>query len=86
MWRLLELLLLGGIILLSITEFFYPILTGNPLFGSFRKSKSAEPGSIDEKLTKAKEKVNEVKKVQTEVNDQVKDVLTKKEESDNLLK
>ena len=42
MWVIIELVFILAIILVSITEFFYPILAGKPLFGSFRKSTSAK--------------------------------------------
>lgn len=38
MWSLLEILVAGIIVLISITEFFLPIILGKPLFGSFRKN------------------------------------------------
>ena len=38
MWPILEIIFLAAIALISITEFFIPIITGKPLFGSFRKT------------------------------------------------
>ncbi len=90
MWALLEFALLAAIVLLSITEFFYPLLTGKPLFQSFRKrveTPQPEPPketSLEEELAKAKEKIKEVKSVQNEVNKKFKSAEELKEESDNL--
>jgi hypothetical protein len=88
MWALLEIIVIIAIVLIFITEFFIPILTGKPLFGSFRKSKNEtiDNDDLDEKITKAKEKVDEVKTVQTEVTEHFKTAEQLKEESDNLLK
>jgi hypothetical protein len=65
-------------------------LAGKPLFGSFRKSKvkssnSNEEGSLDDKLNKAKAKVEEIKNVQNEVDTNYKSAEQLKEESDKLL-
>ena len=88
MWAVLELIVIAGIVLISITEFFIPILTDKPLFGSFRKTKSEKKSEspLDEKIAKAKEKVGEVKSVQNEVESHLKTAEQLKEESDNLLK
>lgn len=101
MWKIIELLVLIGIVLIFITEFFIPILTGKPVFGSFRKSKTVvetdeettteetteatAKETLDEKISKAKEKVNEVKLVQDEIDQHFKTAEQLKEESDNLL-
>ena len=90
MWRLLEYLLLAGIVLLAITEFFYPLLSGKPFFGSFRKKKMrdidpAETGTLNQKVNQAKAKVQQVKKVQDEVDQHYKSAEQLKEESDQLL-
>lgn len=92
MWRLLEYLVLAAVVMISITEFFYPLLTGKPLFGSFRKKVSAiKPNdeALDQKLQKAKEKIQDVRhdviNVQKEVDDHFKTAEELKEESDNLL-
>ncbi len=90
MWAIIEFVLLAGIVLLSITEFFYPLLTGKPLFQSFRKrveTPQPEPQkepSLEEKLSDAKEKIKEVKTVQDEVNKKFKSAEELKNESDNL--
>ncbi|MBL7891424.1 MAG: hypothetical protein JNL63_02240 [Bacteroidia bacterium] len=95
MWTLLEIIILTAIVLISITEFFVPLIMNKPLFGSFRKSRTSEAknvpdGSLDEKITKTKEKVEEVKEVVKEVQSEVaqnfKTAEQLKEESDNLLK
>ncbi len=92
MWRLLEYLFIAAIVLLAITEFFYPLLAGKPLFGSFRKKTQEAPqpapkkdDSLDEKIDKAKEKVEEIKSVQKEVDKHFKSAEQLKEEADKLL-
>jgi hypothetical protein len=88
MWAILEFCLLAAIVLLSITEFFYPLLTGKPLFGSFRKveeKKIQEEVPLEEKVSKAKEKVKEIKDVQEEVNKKFKSAEQLKSEADDLL-
>lgn len=91
MWRLLEIIAAAAIVLIAITEFFYPLIAGKPIFGSFRKSKNTTTtstsidGSLDEKINKAKEKVEEIKNVQNEVDKNYKTAEQLKEESDNLL-
>jgi dsDNA-specific endonuclease/ATPase MutS2 len=92
MWRLLEYLLIAAIVLMAITEFFYPLLAGKPLFGSFRKKTNEAPKSLpnkddnlDEKIDKAKEKVEEIKSVQKEVDKHYKSAEQLKEEADKLL-
>jgi hypothetical protein len=90
MWALLELVFLAAIVLLSITEFFYPLIARKPLFGSFRKRQEqqsvvTEPEPLQEKISKAKEKVKEIKNVQQEVNNNFKSAEKLKEEADDLL-
>ncbi len=88
MWALLELVFLAAVVLLSITEFFYPLLVGKPLFGSFRKKQETPvtaPESLQEKISRAKEKVKEVKDIQQEVNSSFKSAEKLKEEADDLL-
>ena len=89
MWAILEFCLLAAIVLLSITEFFYPLLTGKPLFGSFRKKIETDPTqqepSLEEKISKAKEKVKEVKNVQEEINQKFKSAEQLKAQADDLL-
>jgi membrane-associated HD superfamily phosphohydrolase len=89
MWRLLEIIALAAVVLVSVTEFFYPLLTGKPFFGSFRKTKKTTAAgnntSLDDKLNTAKAKVEEIKNVQNEVDDNYKTAEQLKEESDKLL-
>ncbi|PBQ33270.1 hypothetical protein CNR22_16310 [Sphingobacteriaceae bacterium] len=76
---------------MSITEFFYPLIAGKPFFGSFRKTNKTvnpitkEEKTLDEKMTKAKVQVEEIKEVQKEVNAHYKTAEQLKEEADNLL-
>jgi uncharacterized protein YktB (UPF0637 family) len=90
MWRLLELLIAGLIVIVFISEFLIPLLMNKPLFGSFRKTKP-EPKKdstrevLEDALKVAKEKVEEVKKVQSDVSDHYKSAEQLKRESDNLL-
>ena len=99
MWALLEIIFLAAIVLISITEFFLPLLLGKPLFGSFRKkiepgkteAKKPDPESpLEEKIHKTKEKVEEVvgkvKEVQHEATEHFKSAKELKKESDDLLK
>ncbi len=90
MWVILEFIVVAFIVLISITEFFYPLLTGKPLFGSFRKNSSMDAKNVDpsleEKLAEAKEKIKEVKDIQDEVNNHYKSAEQLKEEADKLLK
>lgn len=95
MWALLELIFLIALVLVSITEFFIPLVTGKPLFGSFRKTKPTETKNttdsfLDEKISKTQEKVEDVKEevaeVQQEVAENFKTAKQLKKESDNLLK
>ncbi len=50
MWRVVELIVIIAFVLIFITEFFIPILTDKPLFGSFRKQtkKKDESNSKDD--------------------------------------
>ncbi len=91
MWRIVEYIAIATIVLVSITEFFYPLLAHKPLFGSFRKkpadeSKAKGSGGLGEKISEAKEKVNEVKEVQEEVTKNFNTAKDLKNESDELLK
>ena len=89
MWIILEYIVLAFIVLVSITEFFYPLLAGKPLFGSFRRNSFTEQKTVDssleEKVSKAKEKIKEVKDIQEEVNKHFKSAEQLKEDADNLL-
>ena len=86
MWAILELLILAGIVLISLTEFFYPLVVGRPLFPSFRKRTETPPekSSLENELSKAKAKVADVKNIQQEINKNFKSAEQLKEESDNL--
>lgn len=95
MWYLLEELVAIFIILLSITEFFIPLLLNKPFFGSFRKKKvivKEEPKSeakvceLKTKVAEAKEKVKEVKKVQDDVVSFYNEAQELKDESDDIMK
>ena len=89
MWVILEFIFMAFIVLFFITEFFYPLLAGKPLFGSFRKKVVEEQiqndTSLESKVSKAKEKIKEVKDIQDEVNQHYKSAEQLKEEADNLL-
>ena len=54
MWKIIEIILIIAIILVFITEFFVPIIMGKPLFGSFRKSKTADTQKTDDDLSEEK--------------------------------
>ena len=82
MWTLLEFVVLAAIVLFSITEFFYPLLVGKPLFNSFRKK--ASPSTLEDELSRAKQKVAEAKNVQSKVDEHLKSAEQLKEESDKL--
>ena len=84
MWAIIEFVVLAAIVLISITEFFYPLLVGKPLFSSFRKKVEQAPSTLEDELSKAKEKIAEVKNIQAEVNKKFKSAEQLKEESDNL--
>ena len=87
MWLLVEFVVLAAIVLLSITEFFHPLIVGKPLFPSFRKPQTPQVSnqdSLENELEKAKEKIAEVKNVQEEVNKKFKSAEQLKHESDNL--
>jgi hypothetical protein len=86
MWAIIEFVVLAAIVLISITEFFYPLLVGKPLFNSFRKKGEQKTPDLQEKLSSAKEKIAEVKNIQAEVDKTFKSAEQLKEESDNLLK
>lgn len=90
MWRILEFIVIAAIVLISITEFFYPLLMRKPLFGSFRKAKPNEnknnnSETLEDKISSAKNKVSEVKTVQDEVAKNFESAKELKNESDSLL-
>jgi len=94
MWGIVEFVVFGLIGLLSLTEFFIPLLLNKPFFGSFRKHKPVvkeekpvvDATDLKGKMASAKEKVAEVKKVQDEIADFHKSAEQLKNESDDLLK
>lgn len=99
MWALLEILILFLIGLVAVTEFFHPLITGKPFFGSFRKEKEkVEEPSVEKpspetkvcdlksKVAEAKQKVAEVKSVQEEVSNLHKETENLKKESDDMIK
>ncbi len=91
MWMILEFIVLAFIVLLSITELFYPLAMGKPLFPSFRNKeevvnvKESVDAPLEEKLSQAKKKVREVKEIQDEVNKHFKSAEQLKDEADSLL-
>jgi hypothetical protein len=92
MWRVIEFIFLAAIVLLSTTEFFYPILAGKKLFGTFRKQPSnnkTQTPPVDDlksKVNEARVKINEVKEVQNEVTEHFQEASKLKNESDDLIK
>ena len=86
MWILIEFVVLAAVVLISITEFFYPLLVGKPLFNSFRKKVEQKSSNLEDELSKAKEKIAEVKNIQAEVDKKFKSAEQLKQESDNLFK
>ncbi len=92
MWTLIEFIALTAVLLVLVVEFFIPLLTNKPLFGTFRRKKSVKkpsPSSLDKKISIVKEKVEEVKKdvrsVQDEASENFNSAEKLKDESDNLL-
>ena len=91
MWAIIEIIASLAIVLIFITEFFWPLISGKPIFGSFRKTsasaKAAEEDlSIEDKLAQAKAKAQEIKKIQTEIDEKLKTAEQLKAEADDLLK
>ena len=86
MWVVFEYIMIIVIVLVAFTEFFIPLLTGKPFFGSFKKSKPAisVETPLEEKINQAKQKVAEAKSVQDMVNKNYKSAEQLKEDSDNL--
>ena len=92
MWTLIEFIVLTAIIFVLVVEFFIPLLTNKPLFGTFRRKKKVKkpsPASLDKKINIVKEKVEEVKKVVRTVQDEATENFNSaeklKDDSDNLL-
>jgi hypothetical protein len=86
MWTIIEFVVLAAIVLIAVTEFFYPLLVGKPLFNSFRKKTEQKSSNLHEKISDAKEKIAEVKNIQAEVDKSFKSAEQLKEDSDNLFK
>jgi hypothetical protein len=91
MWTILEILFTLAIILVFITEFLWPILTGKPIFNSFRRTKEKSQKkkdtiSLEEKVSIAKAKAEEIKTIQNEINENFKTAEQLKGEADDLLK
>ena len=92
MWRVFEFVFIGVVVLVAITEFFYPLIAGKPFFGSFKKTTDPEPPlnkpkeevTLNEKLDAARIKVEEIKATQSEVNSNYKSAEQLKDESDSL--
>lgn len=86
MWVVLEFVFLAAIVLLAVTEFFYPLLAGKPLFGSFRrKGQPAQPMTMDERIAQAARKAAEVKDVQRRVDEDLRKAEQRKNAADDLL-
>ncbi|MEO8589870.1 MAG: hypothetical protein ABI432_10905 [Flavobacteriales bacterium] len=85
MWSVLELVLLAAIILMAITEFFYPLAMGKPLFGSFRKKAPRRTTTLDDEIVDARRKVDEVKDVQRKAEERLRDAEQRKNTADDLL-
>ena len=88
MWIVLEMLVLAGVALLAITEFFYPLLTGKPLFGSFRRKAKATASSVplDQEIEAARRKAEEVKEVQRKADEALRKAAERKDAADDLMK
>lgn len=83
---ILQLVVLAGIVLLAITEFFWPLIAGKPLFGSFRKKNDQPAGSLDDEIAEARRKAAEVKDTQRKAEDDLRKAWDRKDEADDLLK
>lgn len=86
MWFILEIVAIAAVALLAITEFFYPLLAGKPLFGSFRRKSPPQPSTLDDEIAQARRKAAEVKDVQRKAEDQLRDAEERKNTADDLLK
>jgi hypothetical protein len=85
MWRVLEIVVLAAIVLLAITEFFWPLITGKPLFGSFRKKRPPAARSLEDEIEAARRKVDEVRDVQRKASDDLRSAERRKDDADDLL-
>ncbi len=86
MWIVLEIVVLAAVALLAITEFFYPLLAGKPLFGSFRRKAAASTVPLDEEIAAARRKAEEVKDVQRKADEALRKAAQRKDAADDLLK
>ena len=87
MWVVFEFVLLAAVVLLAITEFFYPLLAGKPLFGSFRrKGRTPKQVSLDEEIANAKRMAAEVKEVQRRAEEDLRNAEQRKNAADDLMK
>jgi hypothetical protein len=87
MWVVVEFVVLAAIILVAITEFFWPLMAGRPLFGTFRKKRPAPtPPTIEEELEIARRKAAEVRNVQRKTEEELRKAWDRKDEADDLLK
>lgn len=86
MWIVLEIVVLAAVALLAITEFFYPLLAGKPLFGSFRGKAAVSTVPLDEEIEAARRKAEEVKEVQRKADDALRKAAQRKDAADDLLK
>jgi len=68
MWAIFEFLVLPAIVLISITEFFYPLIAGKPLLNSFRKKKKEQSVSYEGELPKAERKIAEEESTHDNIN------------------
>lgn len=86
MWMILQVVVLAGIVLLAITEFFWPLIAGRPIFGSFRKKDDKASASLDDEIADARRKASEVKDIQRKAEDDLRKAWDRKDEADDLLK
>ena len=87
MWIVLEFVVMAAVVLFAITEFFYPLLTGKPLFGSFRrKSARSESPTLDQSIAEARRKAAEVKDVQRRTEEELRAAERRRNAADDLLK
>ncbi|HRH38228.1 MAG TPA: hypothetical protein PK760_07780 [Flavobacteriales bacterium] len=82
---MLEIVAASALVLFAITEFFYPLLAGKPLFGSFRKKPVKTTTTLDDELAEARRKVDEVKEVQRKADEALRRAEAKKNAADDLM-
>ena len=85
MWFVLEMVVLAAVVLLAITEFFYPLMAGKPLFGSFRRKRPPGTMTLDDEIAASRRKVDEVKDVQRRADERLRDAEERKNAADDLL-